>query len=388
MEISSFSRRGVGDYNAFDPDRDEKCGNDAQLSRACEAHHREAGNVEDPREVGRTARTEDVALPSRDPRDFDVPPQEDHATSVEPILLADASDVLPITWANDALPSLLPPPKQATFVAGAVAPPRIRHDHGFLGKGTDRSELDDSKRREPTIADRAAFAAWASKLRGAQLLRPDLKEACDAYEHYLFGKGAPLAIDYDRFLTTDPSGNTVLQSALEDTRLGAISLHDRMVTSMPKEARTDSFTMRSGVVVVGDSDNRYPYPATENWQKAMGGHAVWVEARVNVVTDPAAGRRRFEIDFAIHGDDMYNFDPEKEDIATGTPDEANGRFQETGLADEFLSMGTATRTIQFSLPLGASDPNAVPRDLVVMGGPHSTPAPAAGSTPLSPNPPQ
>ena len=141
--------------------------------------------------------------------------------------------------------------------------------------------------------------------------------------------------------------------------------------------------MESNVVVVGDSDNRYPYPDTENWQKAIGGHAVWSEASVTVSVDPATNRRQFEIDLVLHADDMYNFDPEKADIATGAPDEANGRFQECGLADEFLSVGTASRKIKFSLPLVVSDPRVVPADLVVTGGPSQVPAPAAGTSPPS-----
>ncbi|MET0593144.1 MAG: hypothetical protein ABW133_10615 [Polyangiaceae bacterium] len=385
MQISSFSRREVS--NAFEPDRDEECSRTAQTARGREALNRAPEHVANAESVAR-ARTDDIPLPNRNPLDFDVPPQQDHSTSA-PILLADASDVLPIqATATDALPPPVAPEKRATFKNGSIVAPRIRHDHGFLGKGLDRGELDESKRREPTFSDRAALAAWVSKLRGAQMLRPDLKEACAAYEHYLFGKGAPFVVDYDRFLINDPSGRTVLQSALEDARIGAALLHDRAMRMTPPGARTDSFTMVSDVVVVGDTDNRYPYPATENWQKAMGGHAIWIETRVNVVSDPAAQRRRFDIDFAIHGEDMYNFDPKKEDIATGTPDEANGRFQESGLANEFLTTGTATRKIQFSLPLDTSDPHAMPADLVVMGGPRPRPAPAPGSSPPPPHPPQ
>jgi hypothetical protein len=144
--------------------------------------------------------------------------------------------------------------------------------------------------------------------------------------------------------------------------------------------------MQSGVVVVGDTNHRYPYPATENWQKAIGGHALWIEAAVTVAVDPVAGRRRFEIDLIMHAEDMYNFDPEKADIATGAPDEANGRFQECGLADEFRSAGTATRKIKFSLPLVPD--GGVPADLVVTGGPSAAPAPVPGSTPPPPHPPK
>lgn len=315
----------------------------------------------------------DIALPNSDLRDFDIPPQEYHSAGTA-ILLADASGLLPIgLTTTDALPPPLVPAQRATFEPGPVAAKAPRHDHGFLGRDEDRSQLDESKIREPTVGDRVALVAWISKLRGAEMLRPDLKDACAAYEHYLFGQGAPLVLDYERFATTDPSGTAVLQSALEDARIGAVELHDRSLSTTPRAARTDSFTMVSDVVVVGDQDDRYPYPETENWQKAIGGHAVWMEASVRVVSDPAAQRRQFEIDLVMHAEDMYNFDPEKADMATGTPDEANGRFQEVGLAHEFISTGMAVRKIEFSVPL-ASASRAVPKDLQVTGGPTASPA--------------
>lgn len=369
MAISPLSR-GVREYDAFDSDREWEC--DGKDGHRC-TNEASSPAVEHAAAV---QRCHDIALPNGDPRDFDIPPQEDHATVVS-MLLADASGVLPLgLTATDALPPPIAPEKQAKFQSGSFTPPSIRHDHGFLGNDADRSQLDESKRREPTLDDRVALAAWFSKLRGAQMLRPDLKDACAAYEHYLFGRGTPLVLDYERFVATDPSGRAILQSALEDARTGAVELHDRSRTSTPPAPRTDTFTMVSDVVVVGDLDNRYPYPETENWQKAIGGHAVWMEATVSVVSDPVAQRRQFEIDVVMHADDMYNFDPEKADIATGTPDEANGRFQESGLAHEFLSTGTAARKIQFSLPL-VSDPRAAPADLRVTGGPSPTPAPAA-----------
>ncbi len=133
--------------------------------------------------------------------------------------------------------------------------------------------------------------------------------------------------------------------------------------------------MVSDVVVVGDLGDRYPYPETENWQKAIGGHAVWMEASVRVVSDPAVQRRQFEIDVVMHAEDMYNFDPEKADIATGTPDEANGRFQEAGLAHEYISTGTPIRKNEFSVP-HLSDTRVTPADLHVTGGRTASPAPA------------
>lgn len=39
------------------------------------------------------------------------------------------------------------------------------------------------------------------------------------------------------------------------------------------------------------SDGRCPYPATENWQKTIGGHSIWSELDVPVEVEEArAGR--------------------------------------------------------------------------------------------------
>ena len=52
--------------------------------------------------------------------------------------------------------------------------------------------------------------------------------------------------------------------------------------------------------------------------------------------------------------DMYNFNPGAADIVTGTPDSANGRFEITGLANEYLNESTITRTFIVSEPTNST----------------------------------
>jgi hypothetical protein len=99
-------------------------------------------------------------------------------------------------------------------------------------------------------------------------------------------------------------------------------------------------------IPVGDSV-RFPYPVTEDWQKAIGAHVVWIEASVTVRTD-SHNRRVFDIEMTLHGEDQYNFNPTMKDIVTGIPDSENGRFEITGLAKEFRSVSTIKRKITFS----------------------------------------
>ena len=82
-------------------------------------------------------------------------------------------------------------------------------------------------------------------------------------------------------------------------------------------------------IPVGEKSEKYPYPVTENWQKTIGAHVVWVEAHVQITID-AANRRQFVVDMTLHGEDEYNFNPGGKDIKTGIPDSDNGRLRANG----------------------------------------------------------
>lgn len=134
-----------------------------------------------------------------------------------------------------------------------------------------------------------------------------------------------------------------------------------MVGSAMPTPGTTAIKMRTGVVGVG-TDGRYPYPATENWQKAIGAHSVWMEidGEVEVTRDfePVAPgefgppapvyARRFDLSLTMHMEDMYNFNPGAADIVTGIPDDDNGKFELTGLGQQYLNTGTAGRSLSFN----------------------------------------
>lgn len=262
--------------------------------------------------------------------------------------------------------------------------PEMHHDHGHLDDGS--GNIDESLRRDPTWADRLARLKWIAKLEGAEALRPDLVDGTAAYRHFLFGNGAERDIHYGRFLSNDSSGQTVLESAIEDTRQAALERHDQDVASSGEpQAGTQSYRIRTGVMSVTSGDARYPYPATENWQKAIGAHSIWIEADVTVTvtrlggesseenqTLPVSYMRSFEVSMTIHAEDMYNFNPGAADIATGTPDSDNGRFELTGLGHEYLNRGTYAHSFEFEANMdpatspeheaGANDPGRSSRN--------------------------
>lgn len=268
-------------------------------------------------------------------------------------------------------PSAAPPETHAGFIDHDGQAPVIKHDHGFLDDGN--GNIDPSKRREATWEDYVALAKWTAMLEGAELLRPDLVDGTSAYRHFLTGGGATRTIDYQRFIDGDSSGATILSSAMADAKDAAVRKHDSMIAGKPPSAGSTSFKMRTDPIGVGN-DGRYPYPATENWQKAIGAHLIWLEMDVKVDTTEVVAhppgvapgsspvctpggdsaityQRTFTVDMTLHMEDMYNFNPGAADIVTGAPDADNGRFEETGLGNEYLNVATLKRQFTFDTTL-------------------------------------
>jgi hypothetical protein len=230
--------------------------------------------------------------------------------------------------------------------------PNIRHDHGHLDDGN--GNIDNSKRRSATVGDYTALAYWTAKLNVAEKLRPDLIDATDAYRHFLFGRGTTRTINYDRFIESDKSGQTIIQSAAKNILDKARKRHNEFLIDNPGgDIASKSFDLRTDVIPVG-SDSSYPYPQTENWQKAIGSHFIWLEAHVNVDVNSSNKTRTFNMQMTLKMEDMYNFNPGAADIVTGTPDSANGRFEITGLANEYLNESTITRTFIVSEPTNST----------------------------------
>ncbi len=241
------------------------------------------------------------------------------------------------------------PLKEIKFTLGAQGRPAIRHDHGFLDDGN--GNIDASKRRPATTEDRLMFAKWVVKLEGAEAVRPDLVDGTTAYRHFLFGGGVKRTLNYERFVQNDSSGQRVLTSAIEDTCTAALRFHLQRCPFSPAKTFRDAFKFQSQVISVGGRDLRYPYAATENWQKAIGAHYIWLDGDAIVHVDPKAKLRSFSIQMSLRMEDMYNFNPGAQDIATGTPDADNGRFEVTGLGHEYLNTAVLTRSLSLKLPL-------------------------------------
>lgn len=231
------------------------------------------------------------------------------------------------------------------YSIGPAARPKIIHDNGFLDQFTPE---------EPDMSDRAQLAYWRTKLEGAEALRPDLVDATAAYRHFLYGLGHDRTLNYERFIENDTSGAILIKNLTSDFQ--------NNITIIGKNR--DSFLVTSQPFSVGNT-NLYPYPATENWQKAIGAHIIWVSGSVKIETD-ANGIDAYDAEITIHMEDRYNFNPGAADIATGIPDSANGRFEITGLAKQYMNYGTITRQLKWKHKDGSK-----PEQLEVSGDPRS-----------------
>jgi hypothetical protein len=216
--------------------------------------------------------------------------------------------------------------------------PNIVHDNGHSG----------FPRRAPTADDYAALALWKGKLEVAEAVRPDLTDACAAYRHFLEGRGKTRLFSYDRYVASDQSGRHTLRSAILEFQYAAVELS-------LDHPDLEGFQFTGPAIPCGVDASKqpylggfYPYPATENWQKTIGGHFIWLSGTVEVIESPSGRPPAYRGVMDVHAEDRYNFNPGDEDIATGIPDSANGRFEITGLGHQYNNHSSLRRVLSWT----------------------------------------
>lgn len=190
----------------------------------------------------------------------------------------DGASVLGVST-TDASETATGPNSSGPYQVGEPMRPEINHDTGFLSRYPPR---------EPTLADRAKLAYWRGALEAAEALGPNLADATAAYRHFLDGKGQDRQIDYERYLSGDPSGETAMGNIIADAQRHA---------EVIGQGRS-RFNLTSEAYTIGGSDARFPYPQSENWQKAIGAHQVWTGADVHVTGDPP--NRTYTMKLTLH----------------------------------------------------------------------------------------
>ncbi|MGW5688712.1 WXG100-like domain-containing protein [Nonomuraea sp. NPDC003754] len=196
--------------------------------------------------------------------------------------------------------------------------PDMAYDHDFPYDPHARPGLDDYQ----------DWYKWRAKLRGARIKRPDLEDGLDAYEHYMGGSGSDFEVDYEKAYREDSQVRYSVDMAISNAQDEAARLH--------RESGRTSFQM-TGLPTHGDT-------VTENWDKAIGMHAIWGSGNVTVEGNRAT------MEITMHVYDRYNFNAGSADKATGIPDNENGRFESLGWATSFNTRGSLTRTVSWTLP--------------------------------------
>lgn len=222
------------------------------------------------------------------------------------------------------------------YKIGPALRPNITHDKGF----------SIFPEEEPSLGDYWELLKWTSMLEGAAVLRPDLVDGTAAYAHFLHGEGEPRSFSYDRYVNNDSSGRVTLRNAILEAQHAAIELW-----GSNGKPETFSFTgpgIPCGLSVGHKSfmyiQQSFPYPSTENWQKAIGAHTIWLSGTVTVKLNAVKPEQtEFDMKMTLHAEDQYNFNPGMTDIATGISDNSNGRFVIVGFAHGYRNSSTLTR---------------------------------------------
>jgi hypothetical protein len=266
---------------------------------------------------------------------------------------------------------------ETTYRVGDPTRPPIRHDNGFLQNPNNPNDPNPVATVEPSQADIDYYndqlnqVRWAQRIDGLPIPFRDeddearrLNDGIAAYRHFLEGNGADRTFSYDKFVEEDPSGQTVLSNATTDLQRGVEDIYNQMIADDPSlKNQTITFDVTGGVITVGASE-RFPYPETEDWQKAIGGHPIWTSATVTV-TPPSTpgGDPQFSMDMTLHAEDRYNFNPGQADIATGVPDATRGKLEQTGLAHQYTQYATLEREVTWTQgDISGSTESANPND--------------------------
>lgn len=151
----------------------------------------------------------------------------------------------------------------------------------------------------------------------------------------------------------DNSGVITLANAMLDIQDGA-----EIVWEGDKSIK--QFSMTGDQISCG-SNKLFPYPETENWQKAIGGHVIWLSGDVKVFEKN--GETWFFLNMTLHAEDRYNFNPGQKDIITSIPDSDNGIFEITGLGKQYTQTAELRRIIKWrygTLDTGSTSTAKIP----------------------------
>ncbi len=227
---------------------------------------------------------------------------------------------------------------KGVYKIGSATRPSIIHDKGFSA----------FPKQKPELSDYWELLKWYSMIEGGEALRPDLTDSLAAYRHFHEGEGTQRKFSYERYVNNDQSGRITLRNAILDAQDASIKL-------WLKHGKPNQFNFTGPAIPCGTAKHPrlsrlFPYPATENWQKTIGAHSIWLSGSVTVKTNSNSKTKsskknlpEFKMNFTLNAEDQYNFNPKQKDIATGLPDDANGRFVIVEFAHGYLHKAKLSR---------------------------------------------
>jgi hypothetical protein len=205
-------------------------------------------------------------------------------------------------------------------VIGPPTRPHITWDEDFVY---------DSK--EPGLKDYVAWHAWGEAERMMHRI-PGQEEAASFYSHYRDNTGLPKEFDYEEAYDDDGAVRKLVHNEITRTQQG--------VEELIAAGAGGEFSVTGDAHATSDDNH---YPTTHNWQKTIGAYQQWSSADVKVDGDQVT------MTVKVHAEDYYNFNKGAKDIASGAPDDANGRFMELGWAKPFESHGELTRVVTWKV---------------------------------------
>lgn len=265
------------------------------------------------------------------------------------------------------------------YKTGKLTPPMVQYDNGFLQNPKDPNDPKPIATIAPTNEDKKYHSEQLANAKTALLLISlgytdkstlpdwvpenfrkqfeenkqflDAPDGIEAYRHFLEGNGADKVFSYEKFVREDESGKIVLANATLDMQKGVEDIYQQMIAKNSElKDKPLTFKVTSDAITVGDIEKPYrrefPYPKTENWQKAIGGHTVYTYAEVTVVPPTAPGEKpTFQVRMTLYAEDRYNFNPGQKDIKTKAPDELRGRLEQVGLGKQFMNRSNLERAV-------------------------------------------
>lgn len=198
---------------------------------------------------------------------------------------------------------------------------------GFSTIEPDRSiEWDDSfphgsKAGQDTPEDWDNWYKWELYRQGAGWVLQH-SDSYDFYGHFRENTGTPKTFNYEKAYMDD----AIIRNYVNTDLNASLQAANEAVMA----GQTD-VTLYSPMHAVGN-------PATENWQRTIGGHTMYTDTDVKVEGDTVTAT------VTVYARDKWNFDRGKADKGSGTPDAVNGRFEELGWGKSFHSSGSLTRT--------------------------------------------